>query len=166
MDVFHVILLIYFTLFIVYPKFMRVNFIYFINLVVIVAILNYLYVLLFPEIKQNDELSKIFYILGVEVKISPSLKYWKAGMLDDTWIIVLLAYLQYQLYKSKLLEGIYLEKTKSEERIIMNVKYPKASKIYIYLSECVRILIPWLIYTILISILVVLDKTIINFQFI
>lgn len=164
-DVFHIILLVYFTMFIVYPRFMRINFIYFINFLVIVAILKYLYVLLAPEIEDQQSLSKTLNVLGLVQEFGKGSQFWRSSMLNDTSAVVLLAYLQYQLYKSNLLQGIYHEKTKTEERIIFNVKYPKALKLYIYCSKVIGMLVPWGIYVILISLVIVLDKTIINFQF-
>lgn len=165
-DVFHITLLIYFTLFIVYPYFMRKNFTYFIYFVVLVAILRYVYVLFILEIKDVYNLFKALTVLGLSNEFNDEGKFWRAAMLSDSWVIVLLAYLQYQLYNSKLLENHYKEDQKTEEWIIFNVRYPKASKAYIFLSKIMGMFLPWLIYITLITMVIIFDKTIISLQYI
>jgi hypothetical protein len=164
-DIFHIVLLIYLTLFVVYPSFMRRNFVYFVISVTFVLFFKYIYVLIAKDIASSKTVYKTLFILGLVTEFDDDNKFWKSALLNDNWLVFLLAMIQYQLYKSKLLGSIFLEKKKIEERIILFVKYPNLSKIFIYVSTVIATIVPWLIYATLLILSMVLDKTIINLQF-
>lgn len=153
-DIFHIILLIYLTFFIVYPKFMRRKFVYFLSFVMLVVTFKYVYVLISYEIYQDYILYKTLYVLGLVNDFNEEDKYWRAALINDNWLIVFLAVVQYQLYKSKLLGWIFMETGKADENvqdiqssytnkqfqkfyelnksILLYIQYPKLSRAYIY----------------------------------
>lgn len=114
-DIFHIVLLIYLTLFVVYPKFMRRNFVYLVSFVMIIVGIKYIYVLVGYNVNNNPSLYKILFVLGLTNDFEESQKYWRSALINDNWLVVLLAVIQYQLYKSKLLGWIFLETSKTDD---------------------------------------------------
>ena len=186
-DIFHIVLLIYLTLFIVYPKFMRRNFIYFVSSVILVVTFKYVYVLVAPEIIKFPVLYKVLFVLGLVNDFDENAKYWKSALINDNWLIVILAVIQYQLYKSKLLGWMFLETGRSDDtildsrlqknsseyqqyyelnkRIMLFVKYPFLSRQYIYFNIIIAAIVPWLIYITFMILSMGMEKTLMNMQF-
>ena len=153
----------------------------------LVVTFKYVYVLIAPEITKNRVLYKVLFVLGLVNDFEEHAKYWKSALLNDNWLIVLLAIIQYQLYKSKLLGWMFLETGRANEsildskfqknssdyqkffelnkRILLFVKYPLLSRLYIYFRIMVAAIVPWLIYITFFVFSMIMEKTLMNAQF-
>ena len=166
---------------------MRRNFIYFVSSVILVVTFKYVYVLVAPEIIKFPVLYKVLFVLGLVNDFDENAKYWKSALINDNWLIVILAVIQYQLYKSKLLGWMFLETGRSDDtildsrlqknsseyqqyyelnkRIMLFVKYPFLSRQYIYFNIIIAAIVPWLIYITFMILSMGMEKTLMNMQF-
>lgn len=96
-DIYHIILMIFFVLFLLYPNYYRDNYIYLIIFVHVMVFWKYFYVLTHQW--YSEILDSYLVVIGFATDVHDR-KFFKSNLFNNNWLIILLSYIQYRTYKS------------------------------------------------------------------
>ena len=159
-DIYHISLMAFFVLFLLYPEYYRINYIYLIVFVHFFVICKYFYVLTFYLYSETT--ISYFDVIGFTTNYTDQ-KFFRSNLFNNNWLIVLLSYVQYRTYKS----SYYQEKLNSEalrrDRHVFSSKHPRITSFLKFVQDFAYMAVPWITFIIYLANAFLNDKSAINF---
>ena len=160
-DIYHILLMVFFVMFLLYPQFCRRNYIILIVFIHFIVTIKYLYSLTFDWMGQTTR--EYLEVIGLATDVEVKNKFFKSNLLNNNWLIVLLSYIQYRTYKSTFYQQHLTDELLKSDRKEFAKRHPKWTKFFTLLQDIAYISVPWISFIIYISSAFLNQKTFMNF---
>ena len=160
-DIYHIILMVFFIMFLLYPKFCRKNYVMLIYFIHTIVAIKYMFTLTSQWL---DSITiEYLQVIGLATDFNDENKYFRSNLLNNNWFIVLLSLIQYRTYKSQYYQNNLTDKALEANQKEFNRKHPKWTNFFKLCQDIAYVSVPWISFIIYISNAFINIKTLFNF---